>query len=96
MIIKIALRVLRHNDARRHLSVWASRKTRTSTKSKKEKYDNKNSVQQKHKMTKNYCNPSKVRRMNIKTDIYSIVYCKAVETIRYTKYNRNVTPIFFC
>ena len=35
-------------------------------KAKKKKYDNKNSVQQKHKMTKNYCNPSKVRRMNIK------------------------------
>ncbi len=68
-IIKIELRVLRHDDARRHLSVWASRKTRMSTKAKKKKYDNKNSVQQKHKMTKNYCNPSKVKRMNIKTDI---------------------------
>ena len=66
-------------------------------KAKKKKYDNKNSVQQKHKMTKNYCNPSKVRRMNIKKiSTYSKVYCKAVETIRYTKYNRNVTPIFFC
>jgi chemotaxis methyl-accepting protein methylase len=67
-------------------------------KAKKKKYGNKNSVQQKHKMTKNYCNPSKVRRMNIKKDIYSIVYCKAVGTIRYNiiyVHNCNATPIFF-